>query len=301
MWARRMSQYDRSCWIGLGLWIFVFLRAPVQAQDEVRNFRTPVLMVETGGHHARVRSLLWQDNSTLISGGEDKVVKVWDFREGEPRLARSIRPMIWQGPAGIIYAMAVSPRPDAQGQSFLAVAGYGIEAHRGDITVFRIPGVERIPTGEVVTRKVPPPDGQPGATGHTNVVTSLAFNPTGSILASGGVDQTIILWDVPSFHPRAVLRGHTGGIRTLGFSPDGSRLASAGGDGSLFTWDVARGVRLDDSVPGPANRPPNPLNTLAYSADGQSLVVGSENPGLLIRFQVGNIRQPVGQIGRAHV
>jgi WD40 repeat protein len=295
MWARRMSQYDRSCWIGLGLWIFVFLRAPVQAQDEVRNFRTPVLMVETGGHHAPVRSLLWQDNSTLISGGEDKVVKVWDFRDEGPRLARSIRPMIWRGPAGIIYAMAVSPRPDAQGQSFLAVAGYGIEAHRGDITVFRIPGVERIPTGEVVTRKVPPPDGQPEATGHTNVVTCLAFNPTGSVLASGGVDQTIILWDVPSFHPRAVLRGHTGGVRTLGFSPDGSRLASAGGDGSLFTWDVARGVRLDDSVPGPANRPPNPLNTLAYSADGQSLVVGSENPGLLIRFQAGKIVQPDGR------
>src|SRR5208283_1594719 len=108
------------------------------AQDEVRNYRKPILTVETGGHHARVRSLLWQDNFTLLSGGEDKVVKVWDFHE-EPRLARSIRPMIWRGPAGIIYAMAVSPRPDAQGQSFLAVAGFGIEARRGDITVFRIP------------------------------------------------------------------------------------------------------------------------------------------------------------------
>jgi hypothetical protein len=38
------------------------------------------LTVETGGHHAWVRSLIWQDSSTLLSGGEDKVVKVRDFR-----------------------------------------------------------------------------------------------------------------------------------------------------------------------------------------------------------------------------
>jgi WD40 repeat protein len=291
-----MSQYDRSCWIGLGLWIFVFLRAPVQAQDEVRNFRTPVLMVETGGHHARVRSLLWQDNFTLISGGEDKVVKVWDFRGDEPRLARSIRPMIWRGPAGIIYAMAVSPRPDAQGQSFLAVAGYGIEARRGDITIFRIPGLVRTPAGEVVTRLMPPPDGQPEATGHTNVVTCLAFSPDGKLLASGSNDTTIIVWDVPAFRPRAVLRGHTLAVRTIAFNPDGTRLASGGADGSLFIWDVAQGVPVD-SLPGNAN-PPNPVNTLAYSPDRRWLVVGREYPGQLdrnprqlLRLQAANIRQ----------
>ena len=105
--------------------------------------------------------------------------------------------------------MAVSPRPDAQGQSFLAVAGYGIEARRGDITVFRIPGLVRTPTGEVVTRMFPPPDGQPQAIGHIDTVNCLAFNPTGRVLASGSTDTTIILWDVPAFRPRAVLRGHT--------------------------------------------------------------------------------------------
>ena len=35
------------------------------AQDEVRNFKKPILTVETGGHHARVRSLVWQDDFTL--------------------------------------------------------------------------------------------------------------------------------------------------------------------------------------------------------------------------------------------
>ncbi len=280
-----------------GLLIVAILSVAVHAQDEVRNFKMPILMVETGGHHARVRSLLWQDNFTLLSGGEDKVVKVWDFHE-DPRLARSIRPLIWRGPAGIIYTMAVSPQPDAQGQSFLAVAGYGIEARRGDITVFRIPGLVRTTTGEVVARMFPPPDGQPQAIGHGDVVTCLAFDPTGRVLASGSADATIILWDPPGFQPRPVpLRGHTRGIRTLAFSPDGTRLASGGADGSLFIWDVARGVPVE-SLAGNADRP-NEINTLAYSPDGRWIVVGFENPGQLVRLQAQNIARgalplPVG-------
>jgi WD40 repeat protein len=274
---------------GLGLLIAVLSAQPSQAQDEVRNFRMPILLVETGGHHARVRSLLWQDEFTLLSGGEDKVVKVWDFHQ-EPRLTRSIRPMIWRGPAGIIYAMAVTPKPDAQGQRFLAVAGYGIEASRGDITVFRIPGLARTPTGEVAARMLPPPDDQPQGTGYRDVVSCLAFDPDGRVLASGSADATIILWDVPAFRPRAVLRGHTRPIRALAFSPDGSRLASGSADGSLRIWDVARGVEVDSRA-GNAARP-NPINALAYSPDGLSIVVGLEAPGRLFLFQAGNLAAP---------
>jgi WD40 repeat protein len=258
---------------------------PVRAQDEVRNFRLPILMVETGGHHARVRSLVWQDDSTLLSGGEDKVVRVWDFHE-EPRLARSIRPMIWRGPAGIVYAMAVT-KPDAQGQSFLAVGGYGVESGRGDFTVFRIPGLVRTPTGEVVARLLPPPDDQPQGIGHRNAVTCLAFAPNGRILASGSADATVILWDVPEFRPRAVLRGHTLPIRTLAFSPDGSRIATGGADGSIRTWDVVRGAPVESRA-GNAARP-NAINALAYSPDGLSIVVGLEAPGRLLLFQAGNL------------
>jgi WD40 repeat protein len=284
---RRPARRIDARWWGLAMLIAVLSAGPVRAQDEVANFNTPILMVETGGHHARVRSLVWQDDRTLLSGGEDKVVKVWDFHEA-PRLARSIRPMIWRGIVGSIYAMAVSPRPDAQGQSFLAVAGFGTETRGGDITVFRIPGLVRTSAGEVVARMFPPPDGQPQATGHQGVVTCLAFDPTGKILASGSADRTIILWDVPGFQPRpVVLSGHTGGIRAIAFSPDGSRLASGGADGSLRTWDVARGVQVDVR---PAAQPVgNPINSLAYSPDGETIVAGREAPGRLNVYQAANL------------
>jgi len=267
----------------------------VLAQDEVKNFRKPILMVETGGHHARVRSLVWQDSSTLLSGGEDKVVKVWDLQQGQ-RLARSLRPPIWRGPAGTIYAMSMT-RPDGNGQSFLAVGGYGVESRRGDLTIFRVPGAElgagrsgRIPTGEVVARLLSPRENQPDQIGHRDSVFCLAFDPTGRVLASGSKDTTVILWEVPTFRPRIVLSGrHTRAVLALAFSPDGQRLATAGADGSLRIWNVATGTQIQER-PGNVQQPV-PINTISFSPDGQSIVVGREN-GDLFRFDGNNVGLP---------
>src|SRR4051794_8956511 len=124
----------------LGLGILLLGPRIVGAQDEVTNYLKPILMVETGGHHARGRGILWHDDPPPLSPGGDKVVKVWDGRE-EGRLIRTIRPPIWRGPAGTIYAMAET-RPDARGQSFLALGGYGVESRHGDFTVYRFPELD---------------------------------------------------------------------------------------------------------------------------------------------------------------
>ena len=213
-----------------------------RAQEDVRNFdKTPILVVETGGHHAPVRSLVWQDPFILFSGGEDKVVKVWDFQAGG-RLNQTIRPMIWRGPRGAIYAMAISPRPDAQGQSLLAVGGNGVEVSRGDFTVFRVPGLERNPSGEVVKRLVRPPGNNLQTIAHGSSVTGLVFNPAGTILASASNDQTVILWDVARDFARSGSCDATRvPIRALAFSPDGTRLATVGAEGLVVLWDVAQG------------------------------------------------------------
>jgi WD40 repeat protein len=277
----------------LGFGFFAASAGTARSQDAVKNFKKPILMVETGGHHARVRSLIWQDGSTLLSGGEDKVVKVWNFQDGA-RLARSIRPPIWRGAAGIIYAMALT-KPDPEGQSFLAVGGYGVENRRGDLTIFRVPGVDaapgvqgRIPSGEVVARLLSQPANQPQATGHIDSVLCLAFDPSGRVLASGSNDTTAILWDIPAFQPRVVLRGHTKDVRALAFSPDGARVATAGGDGSLRLWSVATGAQVDIKAGDPQN--PRAINTLAFSPDGQSIVVGRES-GEIFRFDARSLSQ----------
>ncbi|MGY5874648.1 MAG: WD40 repeat domain-containing protein [Candidatus Thorarchaeota archaeon] len=74
--------------------------------------------------------------------------------------------------------------------------------------------------------------------------TSLAFSPKGDIVASGGVDRVVKLWDIRTGTQIATLEGHTYPILSLSFSPDGTGLVSASGDTTLITWDVDNHQKL---------------------------------------------------------
>lgn len=74
--------------------------------------------------------------------------------------------------------------------------------------------------------------------GHTGSVPVLCFSPGGHLLASGGHDSLIKLWDIGTGECVSTLTGHVGIISTLSFSVDGRTLFSAGEDGTCRTWDT---------------------------------------------------------------
>lgn len=74
--------------------------------------------------------------------------------------------------------------------------------------------------------------------GHQNTVTSLAFSPDGSLLASTGGGQTI-LWQMPDLR-KITTFGHGGPEIT--FSADGTLLAITGRHVNVF--DVARRTEI---------------------------------------------------------
>jgi WD40 repeat protein len=77
-------------------------------------------------------------------------------------------------------------------------------------------------------------------TGHAANVTSLAFSPDGSRLASGSLDGTVKLWDVATGQEVLTLTGHNGPVTGVAFAPDhqGRWLASCGDDGSVRVWEA---------------------------------------------------------------
>jgi WD40 repeat protein len=281
-----------------GLGLLVAGTGQALAQAEARNPTQPVLVYQTGGHSAPVQALAFTpDGAQLLSGGMDRLVNVWMLNDGPPRLSRTLRPPIWRGRRGAVYALALAPVA-AEGQRFLAVAGYGVESQYGNIGLYRYPGRNGLPTGDIVAQ-LPSGEAVAAPAGHTNVVRCLAFDPTGRYLASGSNDRTVRIWDVPARRTVAVLAGHTGPVTSLAFAFSGRRMFTAGPDGSILLWDVrpATLVPLADPNAQPAPRAPlfrlaaeprpgasggEAIKALTVADDGRRIVVGRQDGWLAL-------------------
>jgi len=193
------------------------------------------LMLDTGGHSAVIKGMAFTpDGKFLVTAGEDKTIRIWDWRQGET--VRIIRGEVGPGPDGKIYAMALSP--DGR---FLAVGGY-LGAYEG---------TKGKPAPDEDCHKIRLYDFATGEIkailkGHTNVVNSLAFSPDSTKLVSGGFDTSAIVWDVASGAMQRVLLGHKAEVYAVAFSLDGRRVVSGSYDNTLKLWDAASGDLIAD-------------------------------------------------------
>jgi len=73
--------------------------------------------------------------------------------------------------------------------------------------------------------------------GHTNTISSLAFHPKKSILATASDDETWKLWSVPNGELIMSGEGHKDWVSGVAFSPGGAQLASCSGDSDVKLWD----------------------------------------------------------------
>ena len=75
--------------------------------------------------------------------------------------------------------------------------------------------------------------------GHVGKVNALVVAPSGKILASGGDDNAIKLWELESGRQITTLKGHEQGIKVVAFSQDGKTLMS-GSKKMMKIWEINR-------------------------------------------------------------
>ena len=114
----------------------------------------------------------------------------------------------------------------------------------------------------------------PPLNGHEGPVRSLAFSPSGDVLASGGSDNYVKLWDVKTRQCLGACSEHKGNVFGVTISPDGKTLASGCGAETIKFWNTAN-VKTGAVVSLSYHK--SVIRTLAYSPDGKTLASGSED------------------------
>jgi WD40 repeat protein len=176
-----------------------------------------LLLRTLNGHAGAVTTLAFLPNrKTLVSGSEDKTVKLWAV-DKEPTATVKLGQPSKVG----VSSLAFSPNGN-----WLAVGKYD-----GNAVIWN------------TRKKVSEDDKGEPLERSASAVSSVAFSPDGQILAIASYDKTVTLWQMSS-NPKTKLRpltGHLGPVLTMAFSPEGDALATGSGDKTVRLWDVKTG------------------------------------------------------------
>eukprot|EP00873_Tetraselmis_striata_P012888 jgi/Tetstr1/433152/TSEL_022484.t1 len=184
------------------------------------------------GHLNWVRTCeLSPDGRLVVSGSDDKTVKLWDVRSKE-----CVR--TFNDEAGMINA--VKFHPDG---TCIASSGTNNAIQLHDLR-----------TNQLVQHY----------SAHQGAVTSIAFHPSGNFLLSSSYDATLRVWDLREGQLFYTLHGHEGATTAACFSPAGDHFASGGADEQVMVWKTNFDRSLQEYVlaqsrrdaPQPAAPPP---------------------------------------------
>jgi hypothetical protein len=106
--------------------------------------------------------------------------------------------------------------------------------------------------------------------GHSSSVSSVAFSPDSTRLASASDDSTVKIWDASSGACLQTLEGHSRRVSSVAFSHDSTRLASASDDSTVKIWDASSGAYLQ-TLEGHSDA----VSSVAFSHDSTKLASAS--------------------------
>jgi RNA polymerase sigma factor (sigma-70 family) len=207
------------------------------------------------GHAGGTNCLAFLPGGEFLSGGRDGSIRRWDPATGAERGR-------FPPQGGSVEALAAAP----DGTVFASGTSGGVlclwDAATGKVRLRQKAHRRQVAALAISTA---PPGGFRGIA---------ANSARGWVLASGGWDGAIRLWDVQTGKELKEF-SHPSGVTGLAFTADGRVLASGGRDGTLILWEVATGGRRAEF--GPFQRGAYGFVSVAFApgATGRLLATGS--------------------------
>ena len=256
----------------------------------VRNLETRQRVATLIGHTAKIRSLSFSASETsLVSGGEDKSILVWNLQTPAQPAA-----LIENLPAAVT-ALAVDPggnhvlagfedhalrlyNPLRTKPEELIVKEFA--GHAGPILFAGyFQGQPYSVAGDKLVRFLNSADGtQARAITLPAAITALSISTDGSRMAIAGDDKQVrvlqmdngqVLQSLPALHQPA---------SALSFSMDMQRLAVLTGEGQLSIWHLPT-LKLQESTTDPRH------STVFFASDAVGLLTGSQQGQIVQRSQ----------------
>ena len=226
----------------------------------------PVLMLDTGGHMAKIGKIIaMRDERRIISASNDKTIRIWDTETGQE--TAKILGQIGGGPEGMIYAIALIPDKLAPASSKQgSIRGQAPDklapesSNQGSLSPsvpigewLAVGGLFNDPNGVVIRIY----DLNTGALikvlkSHANVVYDLSVSKDRRYLVSGSGDTTVKVWDIANnFSLVHTFEGHTNDVYAVRILRSGGdynpltpfdkgdyRIVSAGFDNKAILWSL---------------------------------------------------------------
>ncbi len=118
---------------------------------------------------------------------------------------------------------------------------------------------------------------------QSDLITSLAFDPSGRYLATAARDGTAKIRDLRGLKrnfaaPPIALTGHLRRINSIAFSHDGTRVVTASGDGTVKVWTTATGQEVPLDWP----KGNDPINAAVFAPGDRTIVTVSSDGSLRV-------------------
>ena len=133
------------------------------------------------------------------------------------------------------------------------------------ILLIYLPGLV-VSDGQPLTDNLP--DGVIDRFSHGASIYTVAFSADGQLLASGGDDNSVILWNVVDGSRREEFVEHNKRVTSVVFSSDGHQLASASLDGFVRLWHISSKRQRT------SHKHDGDVESVAFSPNGKILASG---------------------------